>query len=108
MLASMMGAGVLTSITAGSLVGRFGAPARRFAIGLVDEGMVHNIASDAHDDVRRPPGVVMELEQAGLGPLVEWLTQSVPAAILDGGEIPRRPAVELVGIGRKRLRWRRG
>ena len=98
---------MLTSITAGSLVGRFGAPARRFALRLVDEGMVHNVASDAHDEIRRPPGVVMELEQAGLAPLAEWLTQSVPAAILDGGEIPRRPAVELAGIGHKRLRWRR-
>ncbi len=106
MLASMAGAGVLTSITAGSLVGRFGAPARRFALRLVDEGMVHNVASDAHDEIRRPPGVVMELEQAGLAPLAEWLTQSVPAAILGGGEIPRRPAVEPVGIGHKRLRWR--
>ncbi len=105
MLRSLVQAGVLTSLTAGSLVGRFGAPVRRFALRLVEEELVHNVASDAHDEVRRPPGIIEELEQAGLGPLAEWLTQSVPAAILDGGEIPRRPAVELAGIGRRRLRW---
>lgn len=110
MLASLVSAGVLISLTAGSLVGRFGAPARSFALGLIDEGMAHNVSSDFHDEVRRPPGVGMELEQAGLDPLAEWLTQLVPAAILDGDEIPRRPAVELAGIGRKRRRWpwRRG
>jgi protein-tyrosine phosphatase len=106
-LRSLVRAGALTSITAGSLVGRFGREVRRFALNMVAEELVHNVASDAHDEVRRPPGIAAELEQAGLGPLAEWLTQSMPAAILDGGEIPRRPAVELAGIGRKRLRWRR-
>jgi hypothetical protein len=34
-----------------------------------------------------------ELDRAGLGGLTEWLTQAVPAAILDGAEtIPRRPS----------------
>ena len=106
-LRSLVRAGALTSITAGSLVGRFGREVRRFALNMVEEELVHNVASDAHDEVRRPPGIAAELEQAGLGPLAEWLTQSVPAAILDGGEIPRRPAVELTGIKHKRLRWRR-
>jgi protein-tyrosine phosphatase len=106
MLGSLVGAGVLTSLTAGSLVGRFGAQTRRFAVKLVEDGLVHNVSSDAHDDVRRPPGVTAELEQAGLGPLAEWLTQLVPAAILEGDEIPQRPAVALPGIGRKRRRWR--
>jgi protein-tyrosine phosphatase len=107
MLAAIVAAGALTSLTAGSLVGRFGSPACRFALELVEEGMAHNVSSDAHDDVRRPPSVIDELERAGVGLLAEWLTRSVPAAILDGDKIPPRPAVELAGIGRKRLRWRR-
>ncbi len=105
MLGSLVRAGVLTSITAGSLVGRFGETVRRFALGLARDEMVHNVASDAHDHVNRPPGMSSELQQAGLGPLAEWLTQEVPAAILSGDEIPPRPAVALPGIATPRRPW---
>jgi protein-tyrosine phosphatase len=105
MLESIVGAGVLTSITAGSLVGRFGEPVRRFALELVRDGMIHNVASDAHDPLHRAPGMESELQQAGLGPLTEWLTQEVPAAILGGDEIPPRPAVALPGIRKQSRRW---
>lgn len=110
MLESLVRAGVLTSITAGSLVGRFGGEVRRFALELARAGMVHNVASDAHDLARRQPGIATELEQAGLGPLTEWLTQTVPAAILDGGEIPSRPAIALSDGQPSRRSWwpRRG
>jgi tyrosine-protein phosphatase YwqE len=40
--------------------------------------MVHNVASDAHDHVHRPPGIAAELDRAGLAPLADWLTQAVP------------------------------
>jgi hypothetical protein len=56
MLGSLVRAGMLTSITAGPLVGRFGGEVRRFALELAQSGMVHNVASDAHDGVKRPPG----------------------------------------------------
>ncbi len=101
--------GALVSITAGSLVGRFGAPVRRFAFELVRDGMVHNVSSDAHDEQRRPPGVLAELAEAGMGALADWLTRAVPAAILDGGEIPPRPDVAIAQrppAGRRRWRWR--
>lgn len=88
---SLAGAGVLMSITAGSLVGRFGREVRRYALELAREGLLHNVTSDAHDSVLRPPGMAKELEQAGLAPLADWLTQTVPAAILSGEEIPPRP-----------------
>jgi protein-tyrosine phosphatase len=104
-LRALVTAGVLTSITAGSLVGRFGRDVRRFSLGLVEQGMVHNVASDAHDNARRPPGIAAELDRAGLRPLAQWLTQAVPGAILAGAEIPPRPAFEPNGTGRKRLRW---
>ena len=108
MLSSLIRAGVLTSITAGSLVGRFGGEVRRFALSLAREGMVHNVASDFHDNVRRPPGTAAELRQAGLQPLADWLTEQVPAAILGGGEIPPQPAVELPGVEPpRRALWRR-
>jgi protein-tyrosine phosphatase len=105
MLRSLVRGGVLTSVTAGSLVGRFGGVPRRFALMLVEEGMVHNVASDAHDLAGRTPGMAAELEQAGLAPLAGWLTEAVPAAILDGREIPPRPQVGHERIGPAR-RWR--
>jgi protein-tyrosine phosphatase len=92
LLESLVGEQVLTSVTAGSLVGRFGKTVRRFALELADAGMVHNVASDTHDRERRPPGVAEELQQAGLAPLAEWLTETVPAAILSDREaIPPTP-----------------
>jgi protein-tyrosine phosphatase len=107
MLRALVGAGVLTSITAGSLVGRFGGEVRRFALDLAREGLVHNVASDAHDTTRRPPGIADELDRAGLGPISEWLTEGVPGAIIRDEEIPPRPAVELPGIeSTRRAAWR--
>jgi protein-tyrosine phosphatase len=93
LLDSLVGAGVVTSITAGSLVGRFGRDVRRFAHELLRDEMVHNVASDAHDVINRPPGMAAEIERAGLGELSDWLTSAVPEAILDGSEIPRRPLI---------------
>ncbi|HEY3866496.1 MAG TPA: CpsB/CapC family capsule biosynthesis tyrosine phosphatase [Solirubrobacteraceae bacterium] len=105
MLRELVNAGVLTSVTAGSLVGRFGGEVRRFALRMARERLIHNVTSDAHDTIRRPPGVVTELRQAGLEPLEEWLTEEVPTAILGGGEIPPRPEIELSGIEPVRRTW---
>jgi|SRR5665213_1996309 len=106
MLQSLVRAGVLTSITAGSFVGRFGSAVNRFALSMAREGIIHNVASDAHDIVRRPPGATEELRAVGLEPLADWLTEEVPAAILSGAEIPPRPAFELPRVEpERRARW---
>lgn len=93
MLERLVREGFLTSVTAGSFGGRFGAEARRFALELARDELLHNVASDAHDHVHRPPSIAAELETVGLAPLTRWLTEAVPRAILDGGEIPPRPEV---------------
>jgi protein-tyrosine phosphatase len=107
-LRSLVLSGVLTSITAGSLVGRFGGEVRRFSLALVRDGMVHNVASDAHDHVNRPPGIAAELGRAGLAPLADWLTRAAPTAILsDETTIPPRPTVELsLNSVTRRAWWR--
>jgi protein-tyrosine phosphatase len=104
LLETLVDAGALTSLTAGSLVGAFGRDVRRFALELVRAGMAHNVASDAHDELKRPPSIAAELERAGLEPLAAWLTEEVPGAILAGEEIPPRPEVA-EGVGRARARW---
>jgi protein-tyrosine phosphatase len=100
---SLVAGGVLMSVTAGSLVGRFGGEVRRFARRLMEQRLVHNVASDAHDAIRRPPGMAAELADAGFGALADWLTRGVPAAILSGVELPVGP--EPIAV-RERRPWR--
>jgi protein-tyrosine phosphatase len=88
---SLADAGVLMSITAASLVGRFGGHVRGYALELAREGLIHNVTSDAHDAVRRPPSIAPELRRAGLAELAPWLTRSMPAAIIAGEPLPPRP-----------------
>lgn len=90
-LAALVDNGALTSVTAGALVGRFGSQVKRFALRLAERGLIHNVASDAHDAVRRRPGMLAELEEAGLSAQAQWMTSEVPAAIIAGDTLPPRP-----------------
>jgi protein-tyrosine phosphatase len=107
LLESLIDAGVLASLTSGSLVGRFGSQARRLALGLLDAGLAHNVASDAHDAVHRPPSIAAELAETGRAGLEDWLTREVPAAILGGAAIPRRPASATPPRPSRRPSWLR-
>jgi protein-tyrosine phosphatase len=49
--------GTWMQITAGSLTGGFGRTARYWAERMLDDGLVHILATDAHDTVRRPPNL---------------------------------------------------
>ncbi|ADB53694.1 tyrosine-protein phosphatase [Conexibacter woesei] len=94
--------GVLMQLTTGGLGGQFGRDVQRFAEQLVDDGLVHNVASDAHNTHRRPPGLREPLERAGLGEHVAAWCQDAPAALL-AGELP--PAIP---PARRRRSDRRG
>ena len=48
-------AGVLMQLTAGAVVGRFGRRPRYWSERMLDEGIVHFLATDAHNADRRPP-----------------------------------------------------
>ena len=91
LLSRLVKSGMLASITAGSLVGRFGPQAQRAAQLFLTSGLVHNVSSDAHNPTNRPPGVMRELEHAGLDAQASWLTHEVPVAILRGAAIPPAP-----------------
>jgi protein-tyrosine phosphatase len=91
-LRAFVDAEMLTSITAGALVGRFGRGVKAFARDLLEEGLVHDIASDGHGaGLQRPPSIGPELEQAGLGGNADWYARAVPLAILNGTPLPPAP-----------------
>ena len=95
-LRALVERGVLCSVTAGALAGRFGAASRWFALELLRDGLAHSVDSDAHDATRRPPGLLEGLSAAArqlpsLERIVPWLTEAMPAAILVGDALPPRP-----------------
>jgi protein-tyrosine phosphatase len=86
--------GALCSVTAGSFGGMFGSTVQRFAIELLEAGLVHNMASDAHEARRRHPGLLCCLEKVrldGMRDYAAWLTVDAPQAILAGRDLPPAP-----------------
>jgi protein-tyrosine phosphatase len=51
-LATLVGRGVLTSITAGSMAGQFGRTVRGVSRTMLARALVHDVASDAHSAAR--------------------------------------------------------
>jgi protein-tyrosine phosphatase len=51
----LVSSSVLMQITAGSLMGRFGRRPRYWAERMLDEGLCHLLATDAHNTEQRPP-----------------------------------------------------
>jgi protein-tyrosine phosphatase len=92
-LKALVADGMVTCITAAVLSGRFGTAARGFATALLHTGLVHVVASDAHDAGRRSPRLRSELEAAGLGAHAATLACAAPAAILAGTNVPALAAV---------------
>jgi protein-tyrosine phosphatase len=95
-LGRLVDTGAICSVTAGAFAGRFGGAVQRSALNLLSAGLAHNVASDAHDAVRRAPGLLDGLPgaRAGAEPPahVRWLTADVPAAVLAGEPLPDAPA----------------
>jgi protein-tyrosine phosphatase len=93
--------GCLTSVTAGSAAGQFGGTVKHFTQELFARGLVHNLASDAHDSEYRTPALRPTLDKAvadmpELEGWLDYLTVEVPQAIL-AGQTPRAnaPVIEL-------------
>lgn len=92
--------GTLVQLTAASVDGRFGRAARSCAFDLLDRGLAHLVASDAHAPSLRAVGLSGACEAIGDEELARWLTVRVPRAILAGAALPPRPSK------RPRRRWR--
>jgi protein-tyrosine phosphatase len=95
-LARLVNGGVVCSITAASLAGRFGTTVRRFSLELLYDGLVHDVASDAHDHLHRPPEILPGFESAeadipGIRGQANWFTVTAPVAIVTGRPLPPPP-----------------
>ena len=90
LLADLIKMGCLAQVTAKSLTGSFGPLVKKTAEMFVARNLVHLIASDAHDPVRRPPVLSKGVEEArkivGDKKAVAMVT-SIPQAILDNQAI---------------------
>lgn len=90
--------GVLMQLTAGSLTGRFGRRSRYWAERMLDEGVCHLLATDAHDPVQRAPLLAEARDHAArrLGPEeAKHLVLTRPQGIVNNcnpAELPRPPA----------------
>jgi protein-tyrosine phosphatase len=101
--------GASAQVTAGSLAGSFGGLVSRTASAMLEAGLVHVIASDAHDTRRRTPDLRVAAEQltqryGDLEDQLAWMTEEVPAAIVDGRPLPARPPLPQPRGLRARLR----
>jgi protein-tyrosine phosphatase len=108
-LERLVAGGVLVQVTSGSMTGDFGSTVRRFTATLLREGIAHVVASDAHDAVKRPPGLAagfaaLARELPGIGEQQQWMTEAAPRAILDGEALPERPPLPRRGGLLRRLR----
>jgi protein-tyrosine phosphatase len=95
-LGRLVSLGARAQVTAGSLSGRFGEPVRRTAARMLEAGLVHVIASDAHDPLRRPPDLHIADEwlrerYGDVDEQLDWMTEAAPAALVAGEPLPERP-----------------
>jgi protein-tyrosine phosphatase len=83
--------GIVVQLTAGAIEGRMGRGARQAAHDLLDLGLAHLLASDAHAPSLRAGGLAAAVAAVGDPELARWLTEDVPAAIVSGSDVPLRP-----------------
>jgi protein-tyrosine phosphatase len=87
----LVASGALVQLTAASLDGRLGRAPRETGVKLIELGLAHLIASDAHSPAVRGIGMAAAAEAVGDEELARWLTVETPAAIVAGEAPPRRP-----------------
>jgi protein-tyrosine phosphatase len=88
-------AGALVQVTAASLEGSRDRAAQAAALRLLELGLVHVLASDAHGPHIRREGLGAAARGLGDPALARYLTVEAPAAILAGEPVPERRQVGL-------------
>ena len=101
LLADVVRIGAVVQLTASSVDGRLGRRPAACSRRLLELGLAHLVASDAHAPSVRQAGMSAARDAVGNEALGRWLTQEVPAALLAGEALPERPAAR-----RQRPWWR--
>lgn len=96
LVVAMARAGVKMQVTTGSLTGEFGEAARHAAIDWLRAGLVHFMATDAHNRARRPPRPREARERvaelAGEA-AAQALFVDNPRAVIEGRGLPYDPEI---------------
>lgn len=92
-VSSLVARGILCSITAGSMAGQFGRTVQRYTIEMLAAGLVHNVASDAHDARHRGPDLMhgfhaLERSLPGITERARWFTGVIPSVVVAGAKRP--------------------
>jgi protein-tyrosine phosphatase len=89
-LVTLVEAGALVQVTAGSLAGSIDRASQYCAQRLLDLGLVHVLASDAHGHMR-DAGLSSAARDVRDPGLARYLTYEAPAAVLAGEAVPEAP-----------------
>lgn len=98
LMVTLVRQGAWMQLTSGSLTGRFGKRPRYWAERMLDEGLVHVIATDSHHIDKRPPLLAEGREAAArrVGEAEAWdMVRTRPQGILDNvapAQLPLPPA----------------
>lgn len=100
--------GCFAQVTGGSLTGTFGASAQLDALRWIGEGIIHFVASDAHNTRSRPlrlqPAYDVVVDKFGQEK-ARALFRDNPLAAFEGRELPHIPEVEEELPPRRRKRF---
>jgi len=91
LLEPIVNSGTLVQLTAASLEGRLGDGSRKCAFALLELGLAHLVASDAHAPELRGVGLGGVEAAVGDRELARWLTYDVPRSIVERETAPPRP-----------------
>jgi protein-tyrosine phosphatase len=104
-LESWLELGCLTQVTARSITGGFGGPTRSASLRLLGRGLVHVVATDAHDPQYRPPVLSAAYHEVLLGfgeEAADLLFTDNPRGIVQGRPLP---GGKLMLAGPPQKRW---
>ena len=105
-LAEWAQSGCLVQVTAASFLGRFGKQAKAFADRLLERGLAHIVASDAHDLTRRPLALSATrslVEEKFGADIASALFVENPRAAFDGEALPHIFEIQKTAPRRKRF-----
>ncbi|WP_051273471.1 tyrosine-protein phosphatase [Desulfotruncus alcoholivorax] len=91
-LAGLIHQGALAQVTLGSIAGLFGDKAKYAGINLVNQGLAHFLASDAHSPNNRPPllkTLLKKMHQQLNTGMIELLTEQNPEHLIRGKPVKR-------------------